>query len=696
MILIKHIRQLFLFSYFFISAFVVTAQVWPAGIHDPSSIVKCDDTYWIFGTGDGIYSMYSKDLISWTPVADDDRPFRVKKYESGGEVIVTSSTYPTWINNYVTGAKDPSGNRVFHGGFWAPDIIFMNNQYYLYYSCSEWGTMTSTIGCVTNKTLNPSDPDYKWVDAGFLGIWSYQPGLALNAIDPSVTRGADGNIWMVYGSFNEEGIVVTEIDSISGKPKTYAGNLPGVSIANSWTGPQSYNYGEGEGASMIYRDGYYYLFYNKGGCCAGIGSTYYMVMGRSTDPRGPFLDKTGKALKINGQPSGGTVVLRHDNSRGTEDRYFGPGHFGMYSEKGVDYVTFHYYDPNGFYPNPAVNNQGGPTLGLAKLVWQEDGWPSISLDFLDAGIYRLENLLSEKVVDVDSHSLTEGAFLYQYENDTVYDTQKWIFSSLGTGEYVIQNYADPKMVVEATGTNNASILNVTSDYTGAINQKFRSLTPPNGKTILYPSTKDVIWGPFAATSNNARISLQTNQNLDFQRWNAILFDETLDVSETKLTIDHHSGINASILVESNGLWSASVLHDSWLNVEASGVGNDTLSVFFLENTGSNDRKNRIYVTSNGGQTILITVTQLGKPTAVEDIEANEQINIYPNPTSGDLFIESTEKSVLTIYNQSGQILKHLEIEPGENHLDICNFNSGIYLFRFLTDNKAVITRLVKN
>ncbi len=667
MILKKYIKLLILFNYLIISVFTVVGQTWPAGIHDPSSIVKCDDTYWIFGTGDGIYSMYSKDLITW----------------QAGPTPFTKTSFPDWIKDYV---------GAFGGNFWAPDIIFMNNQYYLYYSCSEWGTMTSTIGCVTNKTLNPDDPDYKWSDVGFLGIWSYQPGLALNAIDPSLMRGPDGKIWMVYGSFNEEGIVVTEIDSVSGKPKTYAGNLPGISIANSWTGNR---YFEGEGASMIYRDGYYYLFYNKGGCCAGIGSTYYMVMGRSANPRGPFLDKTGKALKINGQPSGGTIVLKHDDSRGTDDRYFGPGHFGMYSENGVDYVTFHYYDPNGYYPNPDVNNQGGPTLGLAKLVWEDDGWPSVSLGFLDAGVYRLENLLSNKVVDVDSHSLSEGAFLYQYEYDTIYDTQKWIFSALGSGEYTIQNYADPKMHVEASGTNNASILSITSDYTGAINQRFRTVTSPNGKTIIYPSTKDVIWGPFAATANDARISLQLNQNLDFQRWNAIPFEELLEVSETKLTVEYAAGIDSSIIVESNGLWSASVLYDTWLRVETSVGGNDTLKIVYDENTGAGDRKNRVYVTSNGGETILITVTQIGQPAAVGDIEENDQVHIYPNPVTGELFIESYINGFLSVYNQSGQKIMEHNLQPGSNKLDLSNNNNGIYFFRIISDNKTIVKKIFK-
>ena len=506
---------------FILSLNMIKGQDWRAGIHDPSSIVKCKDTYWVFGTGDGIYCRYSKDLITWS---EGPTPFSVSKYESNGEVIVTSSTCPTWINNYVHGAKDTDGNPVFHGGFWAPDIIYMNNQYYLYYSCSEWGTMTSTIGCVTNKTLDPNDPDYEWIDVGFLGIWSYRSGYALNAIDPSICRGHDGKVWMTYGSFNEMGIVVTELDTITGIPKTYSGNLPGKSIANSWTGPNSNDYGEGEGSCMVYYNGYYYLFYNKGGCCNGVNSTYYIVVGRSTSPTGMFIDKSYKAMRTIGIKSGGTVLFKHDDSRGTDDRYFGPGHVGIFRENGIDYVTFHYYDPNWPWSSSLA---GGPTLGLAKLEWGENGWPTISMDFLDEGYYTLKNVNSNKYMDLQLHQASNGKLLYQYNYSDTYDTQKWLFTPLGTGEYTIRNYADTLQYVEATGTNNEDYLRVTSSYTGAVNQKFRLVQSPNGKVIIYPSKSDKLIEIPNAYTQDYQIKLWYNTNHNCQRWIPTVFEPPL-------------------------------------------------------------------------------------------------------------------------------------------------------------------------
>lgn len=499
------------------STLTLSAQTWRAGIHDPSTIVKCKDRYWVFGTGDGIHAMYSNDLITWT----------------NGRSPFTKTDFPAWINSYVKGATDSNGNSVFHGGFWAPDIIFMNNQYYLYYSCSEWGTMTSTIGCVTNKTLDPDDPDYEWKDVGFLGIWSYQAGLALNAIDPAIYRGPDGKVWMAYGSFNERGIVVTELDTISGKPKNYTNNLPGTSVANSWTGPRSTDYAEGEGATVIYRDGYYYLFYNKGGCCAGVNSSYYVVMGRSVSPKGPFYDKAGKNLRGVQTTSGGTVVFRHDDSRGYDDRFYGPGHFGIFRENQTDYVSFHYYDPNWGYPGQPA---GGPTMGLAQLVWGEDGWPSVTMNFIEEGVYTLRNINSQKMLDLYQHTALNEAEVWQYAENPGYDSQQWMLTSLGTGEYIIQNMADPTLYLEAAGNNNDEFLRVSNNFTGAIHQKFRLIEGTDGRVVLYPSKSDKFIEIPNAYTADSRVILWPNTNHACQRWELTRTDAPVNLPQAATEI----------------------------------------------------------------------------------------------------------------------------------------------------------------
>jgi arabinan endo-1,5-alpha-L-arabinosidase len=72
-------------------------------------------------------------------------------------------------------------------------------QYYLYYAVSAFGKNTSAIGVATNKTLDPSDKNFNWIDHG--EVIESVPGRDLwNAIDPNLII-AENEPWLVFGSF---------------------------------------------------------------------------------------------------------------------------------------------------------------------------------------------------------------------------------------------------------------------------------------------------------------------------------------------------------------------------------------------------------------------------------------------------------------------------------------------------------------
>lgn len=645
----------------------IHAQSWPAGIHDPSSIVKCDNTYWIFATGDGIHAKYSTDMVAWS---DGPTPF-------------TTSGFPAWILNYAK-----TDTEQFEGFFWAPDIIFMNDQYYLYYSCSIWGTMNSCIGVVVNKTLNPNDPDYEWVDQGDMGI--YSSGGYVNAIDPAIMRGHDGRIWLTYGSFNRDGIMITEIDSVSGKPV----NSTRTSIANSYT---SGWYGEGEGASLVYKDGYYYLFYNKGGCCNGIASTYYIVMGRATDPQGPYYDKSGKAMRVLNAPSGGTVVLKHDDKRGVNDRYYGPGHFGLYRLNGVEYVTFHYYDPNGYYPSAEANYKGGPTLGLAKLEWGDDGWPYISLDFLDEGIYKFQNANSGKVLDLEGHSTGEGKVPFQYFFNPDYDTQKWLFTPLGAGEYSIRNYDNIDMYLEAAGNDYNEYLRITSNYSGAANQKFRAVQSPNGQILIYPTTKDNVMEIPNAYLVDYQVKLWPHTNHNCQRWYAAPFVETFSVnSATNIVFEYDASSMDTIDITSNGSWSVTVEDDTWLSASpGDGSGNATLHLEVSLNDLTEVRSTTLTIQSNAGSTSQVYIHQKANPTGINENRVKEP-EIFPNPADGLVHLRMDQPCELSIYDIMGRQIITYPIQDLSTTIDISDLKPGVYLFKITGKSGSVTRKVLKN
>src|SRR5579859_5390760 len=156
-------------------------------VHDPSTIVKCKDKFWVFYTGRGIPAYHSKDLNQW---------------EAGPPVFTNA---PAWVAVAV-----PSNHNSY---FWAPDIIHLDGGYRLYYSVSSFGKNTSAIGMAANLTLDPTDPQYHWTDRGVVVHSSATDNF--NAIDPSVVRDEEGGLWLAFGSF-WTGIKLVQLDPATG------------------------------------------------------------------------------------------------------------------------------------------------------------------------------------------------------------------------------------------------------------------------------------------------------------------------------------------------------------------------------------------------------------------------------------------------------------------------------------------------
>jgi arabinan endo-1,5-alpha-L-arabinosidase len=273
----------------------------------------------VFATGRGIVSRHSKDLVHW----------------SSGPRVFTN--VPPWTTNMI---------RANSGYFWAPDVFYLTNRYLLYYAVSSWGKRDSVIGLATNPTLDPSDPACQWTDAG--PVIRTTETNDYNAIDPAIIQSPEGRLWIVFGSY-WSGIKLTELDPQSGK--RINPDSPVFSLA----------YHDSIEASYLYwHDDYYYLFVNWGQCCRGAKSTYNIRIGRSKDVVGPYIDKEGHDLLHDG----GSLFL------GTSGTFIGPGHAGIVSGEGKDWLSCHFYDRS---------ENGRPTLAIFPLRWNSDGWPAAQL-----------------------------------------------------------------------------------------------------------------------------------------------------------------------------------------------------------------------------------------------------------------------------------------------------------------------------
>ena len=308
---------------------LLAAQAGQVSIHDPS-MAKEGGTYYLFSTDPGIKCYSSTDMVHWR--------FRERVFP--GE--------PAWAHQVVS---------QFNGHIWAPDIAWHDGKYYLYYAVSAPGKNSSAIGLTINKTLDPDAPDYKWEDHGI--VLQSIPGRDLwNAIDPNIVVDTNGTAWMDFGSF-WTGIKLVKLDtnwtSVAEPQEWYSLAKRQRSVFVDDRDPGD---AEIEAPFIFKKNGGYYLFVSWGLCCRGNDSTYKIMVGRSTDLKGPYLDKNGERLT----EGGGTLVLA-----GNKD-WPGRGGASAYTFDGKDYLVFHAYE---------ARDHGLQKLQIAEIQWDANGWPFI-------------------------------------------------------------------------------------------------------------------------------------------------------------------------------------------------------------------------------------------------------------------------------------------------------------------------------
>jgi len=321
------------------TGFGYAQQLTNISVHDPV-MIKQDSLYYIFCTGRGIAMWSSPDRIHWKA---EKRVF---------------DTAPQWAVDAIRG---------FDNHIWAPDISYYKGLYYLYYAVSAFGKNTSCIGLATNITLHTNDINYKWVDHGKI-IQSVPGQNNWNAIDPNLIVDKNGTPYLAFGSFweglkiiklNEDRLSVAEgldnLPTIASRKKdtTIKGNLPAVDGNPVDAG------GNAIEAPFIYRrHQYFYLFASIDYCCRGPKSTYKMIVGRSKNVTGPYLDDKGEPMA----KGGGTLVLAGDKN------WYGVGHNAVCNFDGTDYLIFHGYD---------AADRGISKLRIEKLKWV-NGWPVVA------------------------------------------------------------------------------------------------------------------------------------------------------------------------------------------------------------------------------------------------------------------------------------------------------------------------------
>jgi len=299
-------------------------------MHDPALVAGSQSD--ISGAHAGEWFVYS----TGSETADDGT-LRIHSSTDGitwRDAGTVWDAQPDWLAASVPGVSN----------LWAPELYEHDGRWFLYFAASTFGSNTSVIALATNETLDPSSPDYAWVDRG--PVLASARGDDFNAIDPAVVEDADGTPWLAFGSF-WSGIRMVALAWPDG---LRADDDTPLRLADRQVPPNAI-----EAATIVRHDGDYFLFFSRDSCCRGVASTYNMAVGRAQDVTGPYMDRDGHALLADG----GTAVLGSAGDR------IGPG--GESASGG--FLAYHYY-------SAALG--GAAQLGLAELVWDDAGWPSIS------------------------------------------------------------------------------------------------------------------------------------------------------------------------------------------------------------------------------------------------------------------------------------------------------------------------------
>lgn len=248
------------------------------------------------------------------------------------------------------------------GSLWAPEIVYRNGKYFLYYVATDVvDEVSGEPGCSSDNAIGvatSSSPLGPWVDAGAPVVAPRRGGGGCNffwTYDPDVLVTKQGRAVLYYGSYYG-GIEARDLtaDGLGTLPET----------ATPITIPNRY-----EAANVVEKDGWYYLFGSASNCCNGPLTGYQVFAGRSKDPLGPFVDRQGVSL-LDARAGGTPVITQNGN------RWVGAGHNSVFQDAaGNWYTAYHAVDREAPYFDGSVGYTHRPML-VDRVTWT-GGWPSV-------------------------------------------------------------------------------------------------------------------------------------------------------------------------------------------------------------------------------------------------------------------------------------------------------------------------------
>lgn len=260
--------------------------------------------------------------------------------------------------------KRPPGLAGPRAGLWAPEPVYQNGSYYLYFTVTDVADAHSPEkGCEADSGIavaTSASPSGPWTPARGLVVAPRRAGAGCNfqwTFDPDVIEDGQGDRFLYYGSYGG-GIYVQRL---SRDGLTVEGDAVRIAAADRYEGAEVVRYGD-----------YWYLFASSTDCCRGPLTGYALYVGRARSPEGPFLDRQGNDMAAS--RVGGTPVLQQNGNR-----WIGAGHNSVFQDPAGQWWTFyHAVDRDKGYFSVEDKLTRRPLL-LDRIDWVE-GWPVVNRD----------------------------------------------------------------------------------------------------------------------------------------------------------------------------------------------------------------------------------------------------------------------------------------------------------------------------
>jgi arabinan endo-1,5-alpha-L-arabinosidase len=305
-----------------------------ADFPDPTVIRAADGQYYVYGTQgerDGatlnIQVARSPDLVTWERTSD---ALPVK---------------PAWAR----ATQD----------FWAPHVSEHDGRYYLYYSAKPDAALRDTTRGLCLAVATARRPEGPFVDKGE----PLRCGPSFVNIDPMDFDDPRTGKRLLYWGSGFGPIKVQELapDRVSFVPGSQPVELIHPVATEDPTDYQRLV----EGAWVIYREPWYYLFYSGDNCC-GPRAHYAVMVARSRSATGPFetlAQATGAA---------NSVILER------EGYWLAPGHNSVITDAhGDDWIVYHAVDTRQPRSEPTDEINTRRVMLMDRLVYV-DGWPRVA------------------------------------------------------------------------------------------------------------------------------------------------------------------------------------------------------------------------------------------------------------------------------------------------------------------------------